>query len=208
MTGANFTLFFVAGLFALLGAVITVIAKNPLRAAMGLLMNIIALAGLYLTLAAELLAAIQLIVYAGAVVVLFVFVIMLIGPAAEAKHGPGSVLPRLASLVLMTMVTGTVAFSVVHVSARWVAYPEGFGGVAAVGTELYTKALLPFEIVSITLLVAIVGAIAIARKRTVEETLGAAQVREAVVEQAEERAAAAALADALPNRASLSDAAE
>ncbi len=87
------------------------------------------------------------------------------------------------------MVTGTVAFSVVHVSARWVAYPEGFGGVAGVGTELYTKALMPFEIVSITLLIAIVGAIAIARKRTVEETLGAAQVREAVVEQAEERAA-------------------
>lgn len=196
MTGANFTLFFVAGLFALLGAVITVIAKRPLRAAMGLLMNIIALAGLYLTLAAELLAAIQLLVYAGAVVVLFVFVIMLIGPAAEQKHGPGSFLPRLASLVLMTMVTGTVAFSVVHASARWVAYPEGFGGVTAVGTELYTKALLPFEIVSITLLVAIVGAIAIARKRTAEEISGSAQVRVAVLEQAEERAATAALAEA------------
>ncbi|MBC7171239.1 MAG: NADH-quinone oxidoreductase subunit J, partial [Polyangiaceae bacterium] len=64
----------------------TVAAKRPLRAAVGLLVNIVSLAGLYLTLSAEFLAAIQLIVYAGAVVVLFVFVIMLIGPDAKVER--------------------------------------------------------------------------------------------------------------------------
>lgn len=178
MTGPSFTLFFFSALFALIGAVITVVAERPLRSAMGLLMNIISLAALYLTLTAELLAAIQLIVYAGAIVVLFVFVIMLIGPSAKEEHTESKhVLPRVASLVLMAMVTGTIAFSVVHVSARWIAYPVGFGSLRSVGTELYTNSLLPFEIVSITLLVAIVGAVAVARRRTKEEVAGIALVR-------------------------------
>ena len=71
--------FAVCTLFVLLGAVFTVAARNPIRGAMGLLTTILGVAGMYLLLAAELLAAVQVVVYAGAVVILFLFVIMLIG---------------------------------------------------------------------------------------------------------------------------------
>ena len=79
-------LFMVAGLVAVVSAVLTVTMRTPLRAALTLLVHVISLAGLYLSLHAHLLAAIQMLVYAGAVVVLFVFVIMLIGPGVMDKR--------------------------------------------------------------------------------------------------------------------------
>lgn len=169
MTDAKLILFGVTAFFALAGAVGTVISKRPLRAAMSLLINIISLAGLYLTLNAHLLAAIQLLVYAGAVVVLFVFVIMLIGPEAEKSSPDRAFVTRMLSFVGMAMFTGTVAFGIVDVSSEWVTVPPGFGTVEGVGMALYTDALVPFEIVSITLLVAIVGAVAVARRSTKRE---------------------------------------
>lgn len=169
MTDAKLILFGLTAFVALAGAVGTVIARRPLRAAMALLVNIIALAGLYLTLNAHLLAAIQLLVYAGAVVVLFVFVIMLIGPETEIEKSDRGLSMRMLSLVGMGMFTATVAFSIVDVASEWAAAPPGFGTVEGVGTALYTDALVPFEIVSITLLVAIIGAVAVARRSTKRE---------------------------------------
>ena len=183
MGTANFVLFGVCAFFAIAGAVGTVSARRPLRAAVSLLVNIIALAGLYLTLSAHLLAAIQLLVYAGAVVVLFIFVIMLIGPAAQLKGG-GEYLPaRALAIAIMAMLTGTVAFSLADAAGDWMAlrhHPE-YGTLEAVGGELYTRTLLPFEIVSITLLVAIVGAVAVARHRTKEEIAEAKEVHAAAL---------------------------
>src|SRR5215510_7816937 len=75
--------FYVCAAVALIGALVTVSAKNPIRGAMGLLSTILAIAGLFMALHAQFLAAIQLIVYAGAIVVLFLFVIMLLGPSAS-----------------------------------------------------------------------------------------------------------------------------
>src|SRR6185369_762612 len=74
--------FSLAALLVFLGGVITVGARNPIRGAMGLLTTILGIAGMYLLLSAEFLAAVQIIVYAGAVVVLFLFVIMLLGPSS------------------------------------------------------------------------------------------------------------------------------
>lgn len=193
MGTANFVLFGVCAFFALAGAVTTVAAQRPLRAAVALLVNIISLAGLYLTLSAHLLAAIQLLVYAGAVVVLFIFVIMLIGPAAEVK-GKGEGLPgRTLAIAIMTMVTGTIAFSLVDAAGNWLALRSNpdFGTVEALGAELYARALVPFEIVSITLLVAIVGAVAIARHRTEDEITEAKAVHAKAVEVREEAKAEA-----------------
>ena len=114
MSIATQILFVLCAITAMGGAVATVASKRPLRAAMGLLVHIIALAGLFLSLQAEMLAAIQLLVYAGAVVVLFVFVIMLIGPSAVASnHGRGLSL-RAVSGSLMAMVTLAVASSFLH----------------------------------------------------------------------------------------------
>ncbi len=175
MTDAKFLLFVFSTVIALAGAIGTIAAGRPLRAAMSLLVTIIALAGLYLTLHAQMLAAIQLLVYAGAIVVLFVFVIMLLGPSASTESSPSTLVVRMLSLVGMTMFTSTVAFSFVGVASEWVALPEAFGTVEGVGMELYTKVLVPFEIVSFTLTTAVVGAVAVARSKTAHELAVAKQ---------------------------------
>src|SRR5215207_6624586 len=94
MTVGN-VFFALCSIAALVGALCTVLAKNPIRGAMGLLLTIVGIAGLFLKLNAQFMAAIQLIVYAGAVVVLFVFVIMLLGPDAGAAP-PGIPKARFA----------------------------------------------------------------------------------------------------------------
>ncbi len=165
MSGAGATLFVVSALFATIGAIVTVAARRPLRAAMGLLVNIIALAGLFLTLNAHLLAALQLLVYAGAVVVLFVFVIMLIGPEAEVGSSDRGLTTRATAGALTFAVFMVIATSIGGFDVLAPAVGESFGTVEGLGMAVYSESLVPFEIISITLLVAIVGAIAIARTR-------------------------------------------
>lgn len=166
MTGPGATLFVVAAVFAIVGALITVSARRPLRAAMGLLVHIVSLAGLFLTLNAHLLAALQLLVYAGAIVVLFVFVIMLIGPETETGPIEGRLVSRSTAGALTVAVFLVVATSLGRFSAPWVGVDPSFGTVEGLGEAIYRHALVPFELISITLLVAIIGAIAIARSRT------------------------------------------
>jgi len=159
-------LFVVTAIFAMAGALFTISSKRPLRAAIGLLVHIISLAGMFLTLNAQLLAVLQLLVYAGAVVVLFVFVIMLIGPAAEVGPIQGHLVSRTLSIALTIVVVLAISTTVAYFEAPWVAVPDDFGTVEGLGMAIYKQALVPFEVISITLLVAIVGAIAIARSRT------------------------------------------
>jgi NADH-quinone oxidoreductase subunit J len=166
MTGPGATLFVVTAIFAIAGALMTISQKNPLRAAIGLLVHIISLAGMFLTLNAQMLAALQLLVYAGAIVVLFVFVIMLLGPASEVEPIQGRVASRTVSIASVIAVVLAVATSVAYFDAPWEALPEEFGTVEGLGRAIYKQALVPFEVISITLLVAIIGAITIARSRT------------------------------------------
>jgi NADH-quinone oxidoreductase subunit J len=169
---------------------------------MCLLAHILSLAGLYVSLYAHLLAAIQLIVYAGAVVVLFVFVIMLIGPTEEPKgpiaHGQTA---RVLSICLMVGVVVSIAAGIggimpdapkIEGCLNGVPECSQFGGVRGVANVLYRDAAVPFELVSILLLVAIVGAIAVARGRTLGERkrLKARQVLAANEQQQRELAAA------------------
>ncbi len=112
-------------------------------------------------------------------VVLFVFVIMLLGP--ESTTPPGEfrgLMTRTAAASIAAIVTGGIAFSIIKAAKPWVRIPgcaEGtaecgqFGGVEGMGSELYANAVVPFELISILLTVAIVGAIAIARGRTIAE---------------------------------------
>ncbi len=166
MTGPGATLFVVTAIFAMAGGLVTISSRRPLRAAIGLLVHIISLAGMFLTLNAQLLAALQLLVYAGAVVVLFVFVIMLIGPEGEVDPIKGRFAARTLSIGLTVAVVLVVSTAVANFDAPWEAVPEEFGTVEGLGMGIYNQALVPFELISITLLVAIIGAIAIARSRT------------------------------------------
>ena len=166
MTSPGTILFVTTAIFAMAGGLVTISARRPLRAAIGLLVHIISLAGMFLTLDAQLLAAIQLLVYAGAVVVLFVFVIMLIGPGSEVGPIQGRFASRTLSLAVTIAIVTAVSTSLAYFDLPWGAISEDFGTVEGLGMAIYSKALVPFEVISITLLVAIVGAIAIARSRT------------------------------------------
>jgi len=161
--------FWVCAALAVSGAVFTVIARNPVRSAMGLLLMILAIAGVYLALHAQFLAAVQLIVYAGAIVVLFIFVIMLLGPDATPPHDQRGRIPRTFGAVLFGA-AGLSAMSLLVRSAPPV--PKGklldaaapaFGGIDQFGERLFSTALVPFELSSALLMVAILGAIAVAR---------------------------------------------
>ena len=163
--------FCLCSLVALVGAVGTVISKNPIRSAVGLLTTILGITGLFLQLSAQFLAAIQLIVYAGAVVVLFVFVIMVLGPDAIVTAGPESASPRArwsrrlaaALLVIVILVGGVLAAGANSAPVAFRKTPADFGGVEAVGKLLFTQGLVPFELATALLIVAVVGAIAVAR---------------------------------------------
>ena len=170
MTVGN-VFFALCGIASLVGALCTVLAKNPIRGAMGLLLTIVGIAGLFLKLNAQFLAAIQLIVYAGAVVVLFVFVIMLLGPdagAAEQKNEPKARLSRALAgglMALISVVTLVLVLRTADKPPRFAHVGPEHGSVEAVGTQLFTKAVVPFELATALLIVAVVGAIAVARSR-------------------------------------------
>ena len=159
-------LFVTTSILAIAGGLMTISSRRPLRAAIGLLVHIISLAGMFLTLNAHLLAALQLLVYAGAIVVLFVFVIMLIGPASEVGPMEGRLASRTLSIAMTIAVVLAVATTVAYFDAPWGTVAEDFGTVEGLGMAIYKQALVPFEVISITLLVAVIGAIAIARSRT------------------------------------------
>jgi NADH-quinone oxidoreductase subunit J len=133
---------------------------------MGLLGTIVGIAGLFLRLNAEFLAAMQLLVYAGAIVVLFVFVIMLLGPSATSKGGGGSRVSRALAGVLMA-VLGIFAFAL-FVSGDFHDFQTiepTHGTVEAVGGLIFSRGLVPFEIATVLLIVAVVGAISVARTK-------------------------------------------
>lgn len=166
-------LFALCAVACLAGAITTVAAQNPIRGAMGLLTTIIGIAGLFLKLRAEFLTAIQLIVYAGAVVVLFVFVLMLLGadaraPARSGRSGPsrafGGALFALTS-VLALISAGGNSVNAHGELTRFGAVSPGHGSVETVGRELFSKGIFAFELASALLIVAVIGAIAVARSR-------------------------------------------
>lgn len=168
---------------AFVGALLTVVAKNPIRGAMGLLATIVGIAGLYLMLAAEFLAAIQLLVYAGAVVILFLFVIMLLGPSAQSKRDARDAVSRYlgAAVMMLAGLGGVVLLFRTQVADKtpgmttFGKVPVGFGSIEAIGHQLFSDGLVPFELSGALLLVAVIGAVAVARGKQVDPTLLPAQ---------------------------------
>ena len=172
MTPGNL-FFLVMAALSLAGAIVTVAARSPIRSAVGLLATIVGIAGLFLKLSAEFMAAIQLIVYAGAVVVLFVFVIMLLGPDASgaSKGLPTSRLARTLAGIFtgaLFLAGGILTFLArPQVTLFTPAQPE-HGTVELVGRQLFTQAIVPFELTTALLIVAVVGAIGVARSSHAE----------------------------------------
>jgi len=150
---------------AVLGALATVLSRNPIRAAVGLFVHIVALAALYLNLGAHFLGVIQLLVYAGAVVVLFVFVIMLLGPAASSPQDGRGFGTRAVAAAAVAGIGGVLLWTVSFVRMAMPERTDSFGTMNVVGSFLFKQGVLPFELIGITLVIAVVGAFAIARGR-------------------------------------------
>jgi NADH-quinone oxidoreductase subunit J len=156
--------FLVIAAIAVSSALGLILKRNPIHGALFLVVNLGSVAALYLTLGAEFLAAAQVIVYAGAIMVLFVFAIMVLIPGKE-ETGPD---PRrrwrllalpLGALLLGLLVLMVVARPLVPASGRAV------GGVETIGRLLFTDYLFPFELTSVLLLAAMVGVLVLARRR-------------------------------------------
>ncbi len=157
-------LFWTCGALMLLGGVMMVLQRSAVVAALWLVFAFISAAGVFAVLHAPFLAIMQVLVYAGAIMVLFLFVIMMLqGPVLEGERRrmalplwPAAAIPPLAVLVL---VGGRLAGRAPEPLRT--ALPEGFGGPRDVATALLGRYLLAFELISIVLLVAIVGALAL-----------------------------------------------
>ena len=159
--------YFLAAL-ALAGALVTVGARNPIRGAMGLLLTVVSVAGLFLALHAEFLAFVQLIVYAGAIVVLFLFVIMLLGPSAQTERDHRGQVARAVGggLFGLAAAAGVFLLHKATITTEFPHSPNEFGNIEGMGRLLFTKGLAPFELSSALLMVAIIGAVAVARGRS------------------------------------------
>jgi NADH-quinone oxidoreductase subunit J len=162
-------------ILVLAGGVGTVAARNPIRGAMGLLATIVGIAGLYLMLAAEFLAAIQILVYAGAVVVLFLFVIMLLGPSATSPRDARTAVPRyIGAGVFLVGASAAIVLLARSSKGQLTTFGQAspaLGTIEGIGGELFRDGIIPFELSGALLLVAVVGAVAVARGRQVDPTL-------------------------------------
>jgi NADH:ubiquinone oxidoreductase subunit 6 (subunit J) len=164
-------IFFIAAIGAIAGAVGTVALRNPFYSVLALVCHLLALAALFLLLRAEFVAAAQVVVYAGAVMVLYVFVVAYVGGADEPLSASSGATLRFASLVFALALFAELTIALVGTSlsalnSDGAPYEPGFGSPAEVGELFLTKFLLAFELASLLLLIAAVGAVILARRRT------------------------------------------
>src|SRR3954471_4756782 len=159
-------LFLTFAVIAVVCAINVVVQSHPISSALSLVGVMASLAVLYLLLGAEFIAAAQVIVYAGAIMVLFVFTIMLLNAGAEARKGRSYVVQFLGVPLLVAFLAVTAFFVQrifrEHETVKFGAFTGG--SAESIGHALFTTYLLPFEVTSILILIAIVGAIVLARK--------------------------------------------
>jgi NADH-quinone oxidoreductase subunit J len=159
-------IFFIAAAMAVAGGIGVISFRQPIRSVLSLVVVMIALSILYLLLSAQFIFVAQVIVYAGAVMVLFLFVIALLGPAREIGKGRLRFQTALSALFVLAL------FGLLWAMLQGVQYRQPdhttdmtvFGTVQSIGLGLFTRFLYPFELTSILLLVAAIGAIYLSRR--------------------------------------------
>ena len=160
-------IFFIAAIFALGGAIGVVMLRNPFYSVLALVVHLIALAALFLLLRAEFVAAAQVVVYAGAVMVLYVFVVAYVGGGEELAAGTALRIlgPLFALALAIELCIAMLGSALKGISSKGAPYVLGFGTPRHIGTLFLTKYLFPFEVASLLLLVAAIGAVVLARRR-------------------------------------------
>jgi len=164
----DLALFIGLAAISILTAISMLLSRDSIYSALFLVLNFLAVATLYLLLNAAFIAMVQITVYAGAIMVLFLFVIMLLGPSRDTLGGPFRW--QLPAAILLGL--GLVAELAISILGRGEALPAGatslgeaFGSPSSVGKLLFSEYLVPFEITSVLLLVAMVGAIILTRRK-------------------------------------------
>jgi NADH-quinone oxidoreductase subunit J len=172
-------LFFIAAAGVISGAVGVVVLRNPFFSVLALVVHLLSLAVLFLLLRAEFVAAIQVVVYAGAVMVLYVFVVAYVGdqaqPLRERIGAPGAIGSKLrlggailAGALLVELLIALLGTGLQAIDGKGAGYapgPQAFGTPAYIGKLLLTRFLLAFEVASFLLLIAAVGGVVLARRR-------------------------------------------
>jgi NADH-quinone oxidoreductase subunit J len=146
------------------GAGVVLNLRNAVAAAMCLVVSMLALAGLFVLLHAEFIGLIQILVYAGAIVVLFLFVIMLLNLKTDTMGAENQPTLKILGTIVAAAVTVKLASMVAALATPWPEVEASFGTTREIGLVLYTDYLLPFEITGVLLLAAIVGAVTLAKK--------------------------------------------
>lgn len=159
--------FYVLAALAVGSALQVVLQRNALYSALGLIVTLIALALIFVQVGAGFLGAIQVIVYAGAIMVLFVFIIMLLNLTSEGGRRIAALPSKLVGgLVLAGVFFATLAALRAAIPGEALAEsPDGFGSIEAVGRVLFGEYVLPFELSGVLLLAAILGTIVLARRQ-------------------------------------------
>src|SRR4051812_3306170 len=182
-------IFFLMAALALGAALGVILARNPVHSALLLVVVLISIAVLFVIQDAQLLAAVQVIVYAGAIVVLFLFVIMLLGVDREESLRDPLRLQRPAAIVLGLLGLAAVFILERHTwvtgahSTRGVLHPQGLSNIEAVAKSLFTDFLWPFEVVSVLLVAAVIGSVVLARRSDLEPPADLEQETSTTVEE-------------------------
>jgi NADH-quinone oxidoreductase subunit J len=162
---AELVVFFALAVLAIAGAVSLILQKHPIHSALSLIVVMVALAGLYLLLGAEFVAAVQIIVYGGAIMVLFVFVIMLLNAGIE-EHTSISKMAGPPGLLLGLALAGFIAATIARSSEAIQAVPQsgGLSNTKTLSNMIFKDFVYPFELTSFLILVAVLGAIVLAQR--------------------------------------------
>ena len=157
--------FYILAVIAIAGGLLMVTRKNPLSGAFALVLSMVALAGLFAMLLAEFIFVLQILVYAGAIMVLVIFTIMLLNlKSDEIKETPVGKF----QVVFLAVICAVCAYGFIQVFSylpgEEVATPPDFGSIEGVGRMMLSNYLFPFEVISVLLLVAIVGVVLLAKR--------------------------------------------
>jgi NADH:ubiquinone oxidoreductase subunit 6 (subunit J) len=162
--------FFIGGIGAVAGAIGVISLRNPFYAVLALVVHLLSLAALFLLLRAEFVAAAQVIVYAGAVMVLYVFVVAYVGGSAEPMRPSGGPSLRVISIgfgvaLFVELAIAVLGSGLKGIDGEGASIDAGFGTPEQIGELLLTRFLFAFEAASFLLLIAAVGAVVLARRR-------------------------------------------
>ena len=163
MITPQIAVFLVLAAAAVAGAVSLILQRHPIHSALSLIVVMVALAGLYLLQGAEFVAAVQIIVYAGAIMVLFVFVVMLLN-AGEEERANVSRLARFVGVPLGIVFLLEVAYWIGRATAHLGATPPEMVSTRDLSSLLFREYVFPFELTSFLILIALLGALVLARR--------------------------------------------